>query len=194
MEYLNLSKILKKHEGELFYTSILGRVELVHVYADSIVVQGKGDKVCMTLDCCGRVSEHGEPVLFPSTLCRNWNTWIQTQCKTWKAVQIEHGHQKSIKTIMEFSKQYDDTILQSAAAYMKIMKVIEYGYGGIITNKEWMETSAKIGIHVTQDENEISIKTCFNTVFPIAFRTKELADEFLSYPENVELVKTYYNV
>ncbi|MCH5167912.1 MAG: hypothetical protein J1F35_08545 [Erysipelotrichales bacterium] len=80
------------------------------------------------------------------------------------------------------------------AAY-KIAKLIEHSYGGIVTDKEWNDELNDSGgfytikwspfYHSFHIEFEDTYK-CF-----IAFHSKQQAEEFMSYSDNVELLRQY---
>ena len=73
---------------------------------------------------------------------------------------------------------------------IKLAKLIDEFYGGVITEDEWVEDTMKFCVKIhhgrilaynTQHENTL-----------IAFHTVDERDEFLLYPENRNLVYTYF--
>lgn len=90
-----------------------------------------------------------------------------------------------------------DIIAKNVAAF-KIYKLIELGYGGVITNEEWENPSTnKYCIHLTVAKDiekgyKIGFKVHNSTKHFIAFHTQEQMTRFMSYPENIELIKKYY--
>ena len=87
----------------------------------------------------------------------------------------------------------EESIVKSALALLKIHQLIEVGYGGNITKEEWEKAfELKYVISCTADKSfPIHTTNCIHT---IAFHTKEQAEEFLKYTENVELVKDYFMI
>lgn len=78
---------------------------------------------------------------------------------------------------------------KSAIAMARISQLIPY-YGGAITNEEWYdENMPKYCIERRFDS--IRKITIYGTYTFLAFRTKEQRDRFMSYTENVQLVKDY---
>lgn len=89
----------------------------------------------------------------------------------------------------------DSPIEKSVKALIKIHQLIKYSYGGNVTNKEWKDTTTTkftiVSCYTIKRGFEFNIHstTC---IHHIAFHTKEQAEEFLSYPENVQLLKDYF--
>ena len=121
--------------------------------------------------------------------------------KTWKDIEeyytdadIELG--EMTKSLYTYYSKYSIQLLTKCIATLKIAKLIELGYGGLVTDEEWRNRdNAKY--YIQNDEYyEFDIYKTYNknlTDF-IAFHTEEQAKEFMSYPENVELVRQYYTV
>ena len=147
----------------------------------------------------GTSRKEGECMLFPSKDQRDWNKWIEENksktSKTWS---------DSLFTVYELSyidndKDYVLTstgispIERSALALLKIHQLIEVGYGGNVTNEEWENAfELKYVISCTADKSfPIHATNCIHT---IAFHTKEQAEEFLKYPENIQLLKDYFMI
>lgn len=86
-----------------------------------------------------------------------------------------------------------EPIVKSALALLKIHQLIEVGYGGNVTNEEWENAfELKYVISCTVDKSfPIHATNCIHT---IAFHTKEQAEEFLKYTENVQLLKDYFMI
>lgn len=86
----------------------------------------------------------------------------------------------------------DNKFVRHAMAAFKIQKLIEVGYGGIITEDEWADQEIdkyNIGCNATLKEYYIQQIGC-NVKEIIAFRTRELAEEFLFY--NKQLLDDYF--
>ena len=93
---------------------------------------------------------------------------------------------KVIKNIFH-SEKY----AKAALALAQISQLMPY-YGGKITDKEWADNDWIYSFIVIG--NEICIISTRKTRYPIAFHTAEDRDRFLSFPENVQLVKDFYMI
>ena len=207
MSELNLCEILKGYEGAVFYSRSFGSVTLVRVNVDELYFDSNSEiRNELLVDQYGYVSEFGEQDILPSKDQRDWNKWV-----------IENQKNKAPKTWSEMIKGdklccgYDfciditghdahgwtrrnTPIEKSALVLLKIHQLIEVGYGGNVTNEEWKndDWKFKIGYHV--DYDKFPILPVISTKSLIAFHTKKQAEEFLSYPENVQLLKDFYMV
>lgn len=211
---LNLCEILKGHEGDTFYCSLVGQgVTLVFINDNlSISVEyiNKEDEsgniaAHLVLYPNGANYKDGECVLFPSKDQRDWNKWIAEQKpkvpKTWSELVKENKYQPYFAEIhIRFSSKDKCTygknpIEKSALALLKIHQLIEVGYGGNVTNKVWKNDKFKFIISIDTSVNEFNISSvCHCTATPIAFYRREQAEEFLKYPENVELLRDYFMI
>ena len=80
---------------------------------------------------------------------------------------------------------------KAALALAKISQLMPY-YGGEITDKEWKEYTEKYTINCIEDK---LFSECFiGRKSFVAFHTQEQAARFLSFPENVQLVKDLYMI
>lgn len=86
----------------------------------------------------------------------------------------------------------------SCSALFKIHQLIEVGYGGNTINEEDLNPKILkyyIGYYFEDSVNNKKLKfnicTGLTKHSPIRFHTKEQAEEFLSYHENVQLLKDY---
>lgn len=210
-ENINLCEILRGHEGETFYCTIFGKVKLNGInndgigYPIEIIIK---DQVIHVLDKCGRFVkdyDEGECTLFPSKDQRNWNKWIEEQKlevpKTWSELQNKFGIQFMFTDCQEDNRgenmniHPNNPIEKSALAFMKIINIIDVGYGGNVTNKEWKNTDFKYVIFKDVSTNKFSISSVCNCIYGlIAFHKIEQAEEFLSKPENIQLLKDYFMV
>lgn len=82
----------------------------------------------------------------------------------------------------------DERHAKSSLAMAQISQLMPY-YGGAITDEQWKESSDKFAI--SSFENNIYTLECRNEKRFLAFHEKEQIDKFMSYPENVQLVKDY---
>lgn len=79
---------------------------------------------------------------------------------------------------------------KSALALAQISQLMPY-YGGEITDEEWEKDNYKYAIEVSN--GKIYESWC-KTKHLIAFHTKGQLQKFLSFPENVQLVKDFYMI
>lgn len=123
---------------------------------------------------------------------------LKPKIRTWEDVRESlHTMQKygnsdneeSIEFYKEDKKLYDKLI-----ATYKIAKLIELGYGGMVTEEEWQNSNEKFIIKPYCQRGKFFLEksTSCNCKWFIAFHTSEQRDEFMSFPENVELVKQYH--
>ena len=98
----------------------------------------------------------------------------------------------------------DEKIGNKVEATLKIAKLIELGYGGMITEEEWKLSSSytsettiwTIVCEYKAESKEPQFRIARNWDQPelVSFHTKEQAEEFMSYPENRKLVEQYYMI
>ena len=134
-----------------------------------------------------------ELCVFPSKSQHDWNKWDKENNlkvpKTWN--NITECNVEVWQHISRMNYGLVEPIVKSALALLKIHQLIEVGYGGNVTKEEWEEAfELKYVISCTADKSfPIHATNCIHT---IAFHTKEQAKEFISYPENVQLLKDYF--
>lgn len=80
--------------------------------------------------------------------------------------------------------------LKSALALAQISQLMPY-YGGEVTNEEWEKDNYKYSIDISNGKIYESICRCKHIV---AFHTKKQLNKFLSFPENVQLIKDLYMI
>ena len=124
-------------------------------------------------------------------------TMATKNIKTWEdIVNMDNRYHQLIDEIIRsgYSSLWDSKVINKVIATLKISKIIEFGYGGIITNDEWEDdTFDKFSI-VWVEEFKHPVIRCHCSRFQddfISFHAKRQAEDFMSYPENVELVKNY---
>lgn len=87
-------------------------------------------------------------------------------------------------------------IINKAIATFKIAKLIELGYGGMITNEEWNSAGTKYTIDciycLESNSMGLSISSVTSHKCFLAFHTKKQRDRFLEYNES--LCKDYYMI
>ncbi len=206
-ENINLCELLKGHEGETFYNSAYGKIKFYGIIPKdkNIIFHLKfiDKNNCVVLfNKFGKFSDNkdSEYLIFPSKDKRDWNKWAKEQKpdvpKTWRGIvnngEIKHYHVNTYK-IKTSGLRKLTPIEKSALALLKIHQLIEVGYGGNSTNEEWdNDNNYKYSIFCSYDNTLIADNTIFRS--PIAFHTGKQAKEFLSYPENVQLVKDFYMI
>lgn len=202
-ENINLCEILKGHEGEAFYSPCYGYIILKaikpHCYF-SLFFYDNNSKYKFTKHGKISANNNADCVLFPSKDQRDWNKWIEEQKpkvpKTWdELVTTNKANSHYIHTLNDTylsSSKSKRIIEKSALALLKIHQLIEVGYGGNISSEEWNNNEWKFTYQYTKTGIDI-ISTCISK-YIIAFHTKEQVEEFLSYPENVQLLKDYFMI
>ena len=97
----------------------------------------------------------------------------------------------------------ESPIEKSALALLKIHQLIEISYDGNVTDKEWRNSKIKKWYFVLNkqyspdDGNEmydIVYSEDYYAKRLFAFHTNQQAEEFLKYPENVQLLKDYFMI
>ena len=90
----------------------------------------------------------------------------------------------------------DSPIEKSVKALLKIHQLIEFGYGGNVTYN-YFENQVTYGITHSGDSNSFEahqIADIYEYSPHIHFHTKEQAEEFLKYPENIQLLRDYFQI
>ena len=120
---------------------------------------------------------------------------LQPKIKTWEDVEEEYAICKEDISVLENLCYCEHKIIQKLIATYKISKLIGVGYGGLPTKKEYEEDGAWqiIPHRETYDEKfKFKIVMDFQYKSFISFHNEEQAKEFMSYPENVELIEQYF--
>lgn len=96
-----------------------------------------------------------------------------------------------------------DKVKRKMIATAKLSKLIEFGYGGMVSEEEWKNEEWYKCVVLPSSQEEflslyeedgfsfIDVRQYQDKQF-IAFHTHDQREEFMSYPENVKLVKEYY--
>lgn len=132
------------------------------------------------------------------------NLQPEPEIKTWKDVgnnkdNFCENYLNLYKTAngnycLDVDKSHDIKVILKVIATIKIAKLIELGYGGTVTKEEWEDTGLpKFCIYVSDGKIHSNGFNIHDKHF-ITFHTCKQREEFLSYPENVELVKQYYMI
>lgn len=197
-ENINLSEILKGHEGETFYSESLGSVKLHKLESTSVILTVNKHKSiafkCAIIDA--------EDDLFPSKDQRDWLKWDKENNKRTPKIwsELVKNRVDKLGVTCDYGNvdcsftEKDTPIEKSALALLKIHQLIEIGYGGNVTEEEWKDDNWKYSI-TCDGKNKCFevIRVCWQK-YIISFHTKEQTEEFLSYPENVQLLRDYFQI
>lgn len=139
------------------------------------------DKVNSTLECIKFKKVH------------EVNTWDDIKYIKGVFISLDSSLRsvESAKDEMDKNIFHSERCAKSALALAQISQLMPY-YGGEITNEEWKNDEWKYC--VLMDKWGITLHTAVQVKYLIAFHTKEQRARFLSFPENVQLVKDFYMV
>ena len=123
----------------------------------------------------------------------------KSQIKTWYDVE-KQGYYAEDEWVYEdkaservdaivYKGPFRSQIINKAIATFKIAKLIELGYGGMVTNEEWNNNTYKW--HIVYDAQQNKYKVFWETLYkdPLSFHTEEQAIEFLE--NNRDLLDDY---
>lgn len=208
-ENINLCEILKGHKGKTFYSLMYGEVKLIGVDGSTfpgnskypIVIEEVNGIDITTLCPNGHFlnENKGECILFPSKDQRDWNKWVEEHKlkvpKTWSEIKDKNIYYFKVCNDLielESSATVLSPIEKSALALLKINQLIKVGYGG-----NAIKTPDNNTICIIYDfyANTFMINVCSSLWRShIMFHTKEQAEEFLKYSENIQLLKDYFMI
>lgn len=206
MTDLNLCEILKGHEGETFYSPTFGELTLTDFIGKTIRFERK-DGIDIILLHNGKWCKDSEEIsVYPSKDQRDWNKWDDENNskvpKTFDDLDKSNlAKQLQAKIRIEISYKDDSlcdasvaksTIEKSALAMLKLHQLIEVGYGG---NAD--KTKEFYSITYDVEDKRFIVRRYKNIIydnFIVCFKSEELAEEFLLYKENVELLKDYFMI
>ena len=88
-------------------------------------------------------------------------------------------------------------LINKLQATLKIAKLIELGYGGMVTKEEHITrrnlyTTDRFWAIWVNGEGKIECTAVEDCIDLLVFHEREQAQEFMSYPENRKLVEQYY--
>ena len=201
---MDLCKILKGHEDKTFYSPCYGYITLktIKPYCYfSLFFNDNNSEYKFTKHGKISTSNDADCVLFPSKDQRDWNKWAEKQKpkvpKIWN--EMKSCNVEVWQHISRMDYGPTEPIVKSALALLKIHQLIEVGYGGNVTNEEWLDNEIEkfiITLNISNYSYQFTIvKHTTSAYFNyIAFHTKEQAEEFLKYPENVQLLKDYFMI
>lgn len=134
---INLSEILKGHEGATFYSPLYGNVELTEIAEEgSIRIQHLNGLYSTILTRHGKYADEGELLLYPSRIQRDWNAWIE-----------EHKRMTYADVCRElFRKRYfryynDPEAIIAADAYDSLPK-LRFNAGNATSKKQLLKLMA----------------------------------------------------
>lgn len=140
------------------------------------------DKVNSTFECI-KFKKKTEVCIWEDIKCIS-GIYIDSSSKLITA----HG---CLRDYMDKNLFYSEKHAKASLALAQISQLMPY-YGGEITDEEWENSDLKYCIGVRK--NSIELYTTIRLKDLVVFRTKEQRDKFLSFPENVQLVKDLYMV
>ena len=210
---MDFSEIFNKNKDKIFYNPLLGDV---YVSLDSFGPRKYHMKSARYTGLEGPISAEGRDMdgnlaIFPSKKQRDWNKWLEEQKpkgpKTWN--ELNHypkydNDDYSVDITGHLGNgitKRNTPIEKSALALLKIHQLIEVGYGGYPTKEDYDKANYErlwtVRIYKTDDNDFIFGATpldgeCFKN--NIAFHTIEQTNEFISYPENIQLLKDYFMI
>lgn len=219
-ENINLCELLKDHEGETFYSPLFGKVKLFRIDDDnekrySITIEAihksNGVHEKFGFNEYGRyfdIYEDDECMIFPSKEQRDWRKWKEEnklKPKTWRGLLNTNNIETSYceiryETNEDFPYGVDNCgetkIEKAALALLKINQLVEFSYGGNPSLEE--KTGCNVFWQFTimdYNDYEIGIEECDDPATSlVVFHTYKQVKEFLSYPENLQLVKDLYMI
>lgn len=126
----------------------------------------------------------------------------KVEVNTWKDITLVNGfYINGVSNIIgdcgravEGNKNifHSEKYAKASLALAQISQLMPY-YGGIVTNEDWKNCNiTKYGIVINQ--GNISWGRYNDLRVPIAFYTKEQLLKFISFPENVQLIKNFYMI
>lgn len=203
MNKINLCEILKGYEGGKFYCSgLLEYVTLTKVGKEHIVfTDSDGHEYSLLYHGGMWYNKECDCMFWPSEDSRDWNEWLAKQDTTPKVFSDLNGtiqaRHCSLYWAMSDAKDGLELtpIEKSALAILKIRDLIEIGYGGNVSTKDWNKQSIpKWVIDFGEHFDDIRVTFTASPQFysHIAFYSEKQAKEFLKYPENVQLLKEYF--
>lgn len=116
--------------------------------------------------------------------------------KTWEDIQKMNEDSNFYLRVID-NLELPDKIYSKCIATLKIAKLIELGYGGMISNEEWEDIGCKkyaIDYVPCNEGKFVMSEYCIGDYRFIAFHTNAQRINFMSHQENVELIKQYYMI
>lgn len=206
---INLCEILKDHIGEMYYLPLLGYLilEKIDVHKELIFFGYKSGTV-IPIKSNG-LDNDGQPAVFPTETNRDWIQYDilfnKSTPKTWtqfieQNTVIHDPYDVCIDITGSKGTGWTrrDTLIENQClALIKIKTLIDISYGGHVKKEEWLDRT--ITKHIIKpatlgdDKFRIITIDSFQDYSNIAFRNIDDAYDFLSYPENIKLLETYFD-
>lgn len=117
--------------------------------------------------------------------------------KTWEDVEDNYvEYQKYVAVSNDIEEgiiNIEDKLRLKLLATYRIAKLIELGYGGMVSEEEWNdEEILKFGVKWSYKANNWVYHNYQTTKSFITFHTSQQRQEFMSYESNRKLVEQYY--
>lgn len=120
---------------------------------------------------------------------------LQPKIRTWEDYQ-EMNEDSNFFMRINDNLELPDKVYSKCIATLKIAKLIELGYGGMVGKEDKQSDDGYYVIYPVVGYGELQVVWSINTNIVgrdfIAFHTLQQAKEFMSYPENVKLIEQYY--
>lgn len=212
---LNIREILKGHKNHKCYSPLCGECELHTSFIDaSNLFKSENGKRILFFDD-GRCNAGGVCLLFPSRelyekypldAAKAWEEWIDENTehaiKTWEDMCNDPD---TSTTDIGFVNDFDDLIAdygqsetasaKSALALLKIRLLIDEAYGGNPCADDKLKGAFFfIDIDRFVENYLLYVERAADCIDPIAFHTKEQAEEFISHESNRQLIRDFYMV
>lgn len=121
------------------------------------------------------------------------NVFPEPVIKTWKDVQDMNEDSNFFVQIND-NLELPEKVYDKCKATMKIKKIIDLGYNGSITDEEWRNDKMEKFRVIPFKHGGFQVIRCYSIQQKdiLAFRTRKLAEEFISYDSNNNLAERYY--
>ena len=120
----------------------------------------------------------------------------EPQIKTWEDVEEYYKNEVSTTETFHiyFAYGIEKGIDDKCFAMLKIAKLIELGYGGMVSEEEWKDESLQKWCVIVDYKDPTKLANYMTDCYYqfIAFHTPEQREEFMSHESNRQLVKQYY--
>lgn len=170
---INLTEILKGHEGEIFYSPCYGDVKLTEV-TESYIGLASTNNGKYVIKSSGKVNDGGEPMLYPSKALSKSFTFEDA----WKKM-VRIKKYKDIEKALRESREYTpsefgpvtDRMARRLVACIKLMNVQKW------IEKGWQPDSSKNYwyIHTEYGTNKIEVDVSGSICGDIYFSSEDNA-------------------
>ena len=122
------------------------------------------------------------------------NLQPEPKIKTWADVEKEHfDYKKDVDFMGETIGFAGSKVFPKLVATYQISKIIELGYGGVVSEEEW-QNDTLMKYTLKNVGGTIAYNDTTDDYGFVAFHTEQQREEFMSYPDNVKLVKQYFEI